>query len=172
MLKFLFVTINLNMVKSITLLTIVVLLGTFATCKKDDSPPATRTDLLVAPRVWKLTAWTVDPGLILQNGTTATDYYAILRPASRDDVIKFYRDPATYIEEEGASKDAGAAQVIDAGNWFLSIDETDLFLAPSSGLPLSFTIVELTSTTLKFSYVDVGASGNSRTYTKTYTAQR
>lgn len=156
----------------IILLLLLAFSGVFTACKKeDDSAPVTPTSLLIAPKVWKLSAWTVNPGLPLQDGKVATDLYAILRPTSQDDVIKFYQEPATYIQEEGATKSAGAAQVIDAGNWFLSINETDLFLASSSGRPLSYTIVELSSTKLVFSYVDVDANGNQRTYTKSYIAQ-
>lgn len=159
------------MVKLTTLFTIITLFGVFSSCKKEDNIPASKANLLVAPKVWKLSAWTVNPGLPLQDGKVATDLYAILKPTSQDDVIKFYQNPTNYIQEEGATKSAGAAQVIDAGNWFLSINETDLFLASSSGRPLSYTIVELSSTSFVFSYVDVDANGNTRTYTKSYKAQ-
>lgn len=147
----------------------------FSACNNDDGgsdvePSSAKVNLLTTPTIWVFSGYTVNPGLRLQDGSVATDLYPLIRSTSQDDAIKFYQDPNTYTQEEGQTKDQGRPQIQDAGDWYLSSDESALIFASGSGNQLSVTIDELTETILRYSYTQADST-TVYTFTETYTAQ-
>lgn len=124
--------------------------------------------LTTAP--WKLSAFTVDPAVDVNNdGTPETDLYPIAAPDSctKDDITVFKTDQ-TYTREEGATKcDTTADQVFESGSWAFSENAKKLTLTKS--LDSSSTILDiiiLSPTTLKLSYKE-DLNGVNYTFTQT-----
>jgi hypothetical protein len=179
------------------LLVLSALLIFSSSCKKDDTAPPTRADIL-ASKVWRITEHTVNPGRQAQGGQIVTNLFQYYGTTYQDDLVRFNRNPNTYTFEEGATKsDPIGDQVFNAGTWMLNSDESVLVLHSANGqffsygqiVPVSeeeviivsqgdathltnYNIVELTATTLKYSYAyRLQQNGPTYTETLTYTAQ-
>ena len=132
----------------VTALSLVLLMS----CKKDSSP--TKKDLLTA-KSWKLSAYTIDPQIAITdpNGNITgytNDMYALLPDCSKDNTRKFNSD-GSFVADEGVVKcDATAAQTT-TGTWVFNSDQSGITLTGNTSV--IYTIVELTSTTLKIQTV-------------------
>jgi hypothetical protein len=178
--------------KKITLLVLLSTMFIFSSCKKDDTAPATKADIL-ASKVWLLEAHTISPAVQVQ-GQSLTNIYQYFGSTYQDNIIKFNRIPNTYTEEEGLTKgDQAGSQIRDAGSWMLNSDETVLVLQSGNGQVFSigeffetdagdvlivtenevthlssYNIVELTASRLSYSF-SYRQSQNGPIYTQTLT---
>jgi hypothetical protein len=159
---------------------LLVLITTFASCKKDNDPaPPTKTELLTA-KPWKLTAFSVSPALpdsiFIEDGTGSFSdilgFYSSKGVGCFNDNQRIFTKPKSFSYNQGATKcDASGAIDYASGNWALSLDEKSLFLTftnvptstnindiifdwsiPNGGNVVEFTVTELTATSLKYTY--------------------
>jgi hypothetical protein len=178
------------------LLVLSALLIFSSSCKKDDTAPPTRADIL-ASRVWRLEAHTISPAVQVQ-GQALTDIYQYFGTTYQDNLIRFNRNPNNYTVEEGQTKaDQAGSQVTDAGSWMLNSDESVLVLNSANGQVFSvgelfeteegdllivtenevshlssYNIVELTDSRLSYSFsYRQQQNGPIYTQTLTYIAQ-
>lgn len=123
----------------------------FAGCKKDkDAEP----DNLPVGITWKITQLviTTNLGSVDQIPTTAT--------CDADDIFRF-RDDATYVREEGASKcNASDPQIVDQGTWS---KDGNTFTWDGD----TFTVEELNRQTFKIK----ASNSSGASVTVTFTAQ-
>jgi hypothetical protein len=137
---------NLN-----SFLPILVILLVLVGCKKDeDAEP----DNLPVGITWKITQLviTTNLGTVDQIPTTAT--------CDADDVFRF-RDDATYVRDEGASKcNANDPQIVDQGTWS---KDKDTFTWDGD----NFTIEELNRQTFRIK----ASNSTGASVTITFTAQ-
>lgn len=125
---------------------IFLFLGTMAVlsgCKKsDESPAASRTDLLTA-KSWRLSTATVTLGGFPVSNS------AFLQDCKKDDLYKFNPDK-TLIQDAGATKCNATDPQTQAGTWALNSDQSKLTIAiPGSPLNGEAEVRELTATTLR-----------------------
>lgn len=126
-------------------------------CKKDDkkeTPEPTKKELL--SNKWNVTD-------LLLNGTSVYNLNIPQVKCAKDNVYTLAADNTYTIEEGAIVCDPSTA---GSGTWALSENDTKLQFTPQTGDPLIFTINELTTTTLKFSYTE-----DSDTYTIVSTKQ-
>ncbi len=174
------------------LMTFLAILLLYASCKKDDAPPATKTDLL-AEKKWKATAMSINPSVKINNGTpeglvtndwllvSATNYGECVR-----DNVKIFGRDGKYRAESGTQKCyAGQPQVVELGSWLFSDNETKLVVSAigdfnndnydnngdfgNSERFSSYDVKELTATTLTYSYdIQFQRGGTVYTITESY----
>ncbi len=156
-------------------LLLISFLGIFSACKKDDEgTPVSRTaSLLTRPKTWKVTGFTINPGVQLQqDGPIVTDLYNAFGSTYQDNTIKFTLNPNIYLIEEGTTKDQFDGQIGDVGEWYIGSDEKSIVLASKASSLTSCDILELTETTFQYRYIIfLGSQGQPFTITQTYTAQ-
>lgn len=136
-------------------------------CKKDSQAPSKKE--LLSGKNWKLTAWTTDPAQDWDgNGTMVTNIYAQLPEHFKDDIYHFTVD-GKYTFEEGASKAKTTdPQIWETGTWTLSSDESNIATISNSSTQ-SYKLIELTSTSLKWSQEDENTkTGVKYTYTQAF----
>jgi hypothetical protein len=144
----------------------------FTSCGKDDdeTTPAKSKTELISSGGWKLASLTISPAIDLNgDGTPDSDLTPFVSACNKDDVTNFKSDK-TYTMDEGASKcNAADPQVFENGTWSFSSDESKITLTPT-GSPDSdtYTITELTESTLKYTETQSDSSGN-YTFTATWT---
>ena len=145
----------------------------FNGCKKEDkapevvTPAPTKTELLTGKN-WRMTALTVNPGIDV-SGTIITDWYSQLQSCEQDDLVKFNTN-GSYTDDEGVTKCNSSDPQTSTGTWVFNTNQT---IITQDGTD-SYTITELTSTTLKMSIVineDNGSGPLNYTYAATFTAQ-
>lgn len=138
-------------------------------CKKDSPAPAPTKTQLLTGKNWKVTALTVDPARpYTAFGPDVTDWYSQMESCQQDNLYKFNTD-GTAIKDEGPTKcDVDDPQTI-SGTWVFNTDQT-IVTETFNSVSISYTIVELTSTKLKATYVDA-SGGTNYTYTITLMAQ-
>jgi len=139
-----------------------LLLLAFAACKKDS---LSKTDMLTDASGWKMTALTTDPAFVNPiTGTQITDLYAQFDACDKDDITTFNSN-GTYVSDEGATKCDPSDPQTTSGTWLLSADENTITVDGES-----WTIVELSKSTMKVSYPFVDDSaGITYTWTATFT---
>ncbi|MBC6492714.1 hypothetical protein ACFSQD_17840 [Flavihumibacter stibioxidans] len=143
-------------------LPLATLIITGSSCNKDDDEPAkTKTELLTSG-AWKMSAHTVNPAQDLDGDGQSddSDVFATYDACDKDDLTSFSTNGSGIISE-GATKCDPSDPASYPFTWQWSNNETVLSL-----LGEDFTLIELTSSTLKvsFSYSDAGS-----TYTETLT---
>ena len=159
--------------KNYLLLLAVAASVSLTSCGNDDDEVVTKskTDLLTASG-WKGTSLTVNPAIDWDNdGTKETNLTPFIDACSLDD-LKIFKADKTYTEDEGATKcDPADPQVIASGTWSFNADETTLTTTESgSSTPDTFTISELTESSLKFTESFTDPSDNvTYTFTSTFT---
>lgn len=126
-------------------------------CKKIPVIPENKTKALMGKR-WKMTAYTED------GVNKMTETY----DACELDNIEIYAAGGKYMMDEGATKcNDDDEQIQEGGKWEIKNDK--LILSHEAlDIQLQFTILELTTTTLKFSLRNPFGS---ELYVYTYTAQ-
>lgn len=153
--------------KKLFLLCIVASLLVVSACKKDSEP--TKKELLTGKN-WKLTAYTVDPSFPivddLGNIIYTNDFYAQMSDCDTDDLTKYNTD-GTAIYDEGPSKCDPAYIQTTPGTWVFSADESVITINFNDS-PASYTILELTSSTLKMKIIE-SFGGTNYTEIQTYT---
>jgi hypothetical protein len=112
----------------------------FSGCNDDDDnnvntmDPATRTELISS------NDWMMVSAVQTENGQTV-DLFTAQPVTAQDDVFNFSEDGAV-IREEGVTKEATAADVVDSGTWSFMNEERELKIEMQS-LPVNDQIVEL-----------------------------
>jgi hypothetical protein len=142
---------------------------TVVSCKKDSPAPAPTKTQLLTGKNWKVTALTVDPPRpYVAFGPAVTDWYSQMKGCEQDNLFKFNSD-GTMIKDEGATKcNVNDPQTI-SGTWVFNTDQT-IVTTTINSVSISYTIVELTTTTLKATYVD-SSFGTNYTFTITLMVQ-
>ena len=111
---------NTNILKT-SIIAFSLLLFVFSSCKKDEDLNNNTHDFLTAGN-WKLIGVTVNPGIVLENGTVITDIYAQLDVCSKDDMLQFNSN-GDFISDQGILKcDPEETQIETVGTWELSND--------------------------------------------------
>ena len=165
------------MKKTNLLIVLLAFVTLFSSCNNDDdedvTPVSAKVGLLTRPKTWKISAFTINPGVQLQeNGPVVTDLYAALGSTYQDNVIRFTANPNVYLREEGTTKSQFDDQIGDVGDWFLSADENAIILASKTGSLTSCDIVDLSQTSFQFRYyIQLQQGGSVYTLTETYSAQ-
>lgn len=113
----------------------------FYGCDDDDDdaadnmdPVASRTELITA------TDWMMVSAVETENGQTV-DLLAAQPVTARDDIFNFEQEGAV-VREEGATREAGNSDVVEAGTWVFMNEEKDLKVDLQS-MPVNDQIVEL-----------------------------
>lgn len=117
----------------------------FASCKKDkgdEEKEPTKKELL--SNKWKV----ID--VQDANGTSFINYPVEQIKCLKDNIFTLSSDDAYAIDEGIIVCDPSTAS---SGSWSLIENETKLQFNPSAGDPLIFTLVDITATTLKISYM-------------------
>ena len=117
----------------------------FTSCKKnkaDDEKEPTKKELL--SNKWKV----ID--VQDANGTSYINYPVEQIKCLKDNIFTLSSDDAYTIDEGLIVCDPSTAS---SGSWSLIENETKLQFNPSAGDPLIFTLVDITTTTLKISYM-------------------
>ncbi len=155
-----------NVFKILTVMFLSVVILAANSCKKDDDEK-TKTDMLTG-KFWKFTSMNINPAIEF-NGLEYSDLFGLMPNCSKDDQVKYNSD-GTIIYDEGPSKcDEGDPQT-ETGTWVFSADETKI-TETFDGESFTYNVVELTDSSLKFSYSEVADYGNGeQTYTVTVTA--
>ena len=124
---------------------LLVVIGIFFSCKKEEAdPPKTKTELLTA-RPWKRTALTSQPAYDWNgNGTSDTDIMKIMLACEKDN-LEYYKTDGTVETNEGATKcDPGDPQTWTS-TWEFKDNETRIVWNATD----EYDLVELTETTLR-----------------------
>lgn len=144
----------MNKFKLLPFLALVVVL---VSCSKDD-PKTSKTDLI--SKTWKTTSFTIG----------GQDVFSLYDACEKDNLVIIAKD-GKYKEDEGLTKcNPADPQIIDSGTWSFLENETKLKIVYSDSSSETYTITELTSTTLKLSITDT-SSGTSVTGVVTLVAQ-
>lgn len=131
--------------KRIILMLTVSAMVIFVHSCKDDTPPASKTDLITASG-WVMVSATVDPAIDLF-GIKINDFFAQMDACDKDD-IQIFMSNKTGTMDEGATKcDANDPQT-ESFTWSFNADETKITIDGDEA-----TLEELTATTLKISSV-------------------
>jgi hypothetical protein len=126
-------------------------------CKKKEDPAPTRKELLASAsgKKWKLTAATLAGADLISRGDECR----------RDDLFVFYTDKKMVVEEGVISC---RPPTVVQGTWNLSMDEKTLTMSGMGDYNNDYTIVEMSSTTLK---ATCPYAGSSTPANLTFTAQ-
>lgn len=138
--------------KSLRILAVVaVALLAFSSCEEDEKPQ-NKTSILTSKN-WKMTGQTVNPGFPIGNGAVITDFYEqFYEDCDKDNTMKF-NENGSYSEDEGATKCNSEDPQTIPGSWAFNTDETIISITEDSET-ISFTILELTNTTLKTKHTE------------------
>ena len=113
-------------------------------CSKDKQPP-TKTELL--SRTWRQT----DLLASLGGGAQSSVFGTVLTPCQQDNLWKFNSN-GTYSVLEGATKCPNStSDVVTTGTWAFLENETKLTFTDATNGSQTFTIAELTASSLKLS---------------------
>lgn len=122
---------------------IILVLG--ISCNKDEDNvqlPVTRAQLLAR-------AWIQTDLLALINGSNISVFTTVASACQRDNIWTFKSD-GTYSVSEGATKcNAGDPDIATTGTWQLTDADSKIIIDDVSEDPQTFTITELTSSSLK-----------------------
>lgn len=146
-------------VKSLGLISLLMLLAV-ASCKKEDPVPEKTTKDHITAHNWKLTAQVMDPGINF-NGTIITDVFVLASDCTKDDLTKFESN-GSITDDEGATKcNATDPQTTTDGKWVLSSDNKTITISYPGETPTSIEILTINESTFKgkFTTVDDFGSG-------------
>ena len=114
-------------------------------CNKDEDTvqlPVTRAQLLA--RAW------IQTDLLALIGGSNTSVFTTVVPACQRDNIWTFKSDGTYSVSEGATKcNAADPDIATTGTWQLTDADTKIIIDDVSEDPQTFTITELTSSSLK-----------------------
>ena len=131
---------------------IVAFLWAGMSCNKDDQNvqlPVTRAQLLA--RSWIQTDLLATP----PGGTQTSVFNTVLTACQRDNIWNFKSD-GTYTVTEGATKcNTTDPDIATSGTWQLTESDTKIIIDDVSTAPQTFTITELTSSSLKITGTQV-----------------
>ncbi|MCB2378692.1 DUF5004 domain-containing protein [Hymenobacter sp. BT635] len=152
------------------LLALFALTALVSSCKKDsESEPApkaqTKTELL-SGKNWVLTAQTVDPGLVDDDGKVVTDLFPYIDDCNKDDLMRFETAGSCTLNE-GASRCVPTDPQQYSGTWSFDSNETVLKTTMQGLGSSSYNIIELSDKTLKVSGVR-SLEGDTYRFTYTY----
>lgn len=136
-------------------------------CKKDDP---TKTELLTGKN-WKLTAATIDPGLLVVGASGAhltNDYTEALAECQKDNFVTFYTDLKLILDESTIKCNTTGPQTF-SGSWSWLAGETQL-KTELNGTTTTYTVIQLDETTLKGTYSKNFGTAT-HTITETWTKQ-
>lgn len=137
------------------------LLGLLASCKSNKDPePLTRTQLLTGKK------WQLRSLVFSYPGIPDVNSYAQMRPCSYDDYRQFNL-PNTTTYDEGPSKCSTFDPQTQLGLWALSNNDSQLTITDSNTSD-TYTILELTETSLKMKVAVPQSTGTDGTSTFTY----
>ncbi len=130
-----------------------LLMTVMTSCKKDKEQPTRRELLSKAP--WIQTA----SSAVRQSDGATFDVFSGLAACKQDDAYTFAADN-TFLQMEGDTKcNTADPQLILTGTWTFAADETAIIVsAPGAGTS-TFTILELTGSTLKMQVTQGGYVG-------------
>jgi hypothetical protein len=116
-------------------------------CSKDEQTvplPVTRAQLLAR-------SWIQTDLLATVGGTQTSVFNTVLTACQRDNIWNFKSD-GTYTVTEGATKcNTTDPDTVTSGTWQLTDSDTKIIIDDISDVPQTFTITELTSSSLKIS---------------------
>jgi hypothetical protein len=146
-----------------TLIYVVMLILTtsvfiLSSCKKEDDPvtPATDFKALLQDKKWKL----------IKQEVNGVDFFFQLDKCSQDD-LRIYNANGTVTQDEGVTKCISTdPQQSSDGTWTLSTDGKSLTYKDSFNDTYIQTVTELSASTLKIEYKELGA-----TWAETYSKQ-
>jgi hypothetical protein len=143
---------------TVNLMLMAVLMMAASACKKDEvAGPPTKEQLLATAKGWMLTTKT----MLISGQTAETNVFLSMESDQEDNIFLFTGD-GKISRDEGAAKSSNpnALQRFDGyGTWAFNTDKTKL-TTTLAGLSISreyaiagttYTVLELTSTTLKIS---------------------
>lgn len=162
----------MKLYKSLTLITISIILVTFSACRKDDEK--TTKDFLTDGQ-WKVTDIELNPGIETVPGLPPIkDVYDFVftEDCNKDDLIIF-NDDGTITEDEGLTKcDPNDPQSVTENTWTMNEEETTIsatFFGIDSGsaniLILNENIFQFSTTTLPDFVVQLGIENQTVTIT-------
>ena len=122
---------------------ILVLVLASVSCSKDDNNQPTKKDLFA--KTWKQTDL-----LASLAGTAATSVFTTVLKACEQDNLWQFKADGTYTVTEGATK-CGTADVVTTGTWTFIENDTKVTFVDATNGTQTFTISELTATSLKLS---------------------
>lgn len=132
-------------------------------CKKDDantdvntSPQPSKTEL-ITDKPWKYISWTANPPVPDTAGMLVSDILNYKPPCERDDILIFATNGIITFDQGPAKCDASDPQT-DISTWDFASNETKITLHGS----MQYNLVELTSTTMKWTFDDVQGSTTHR----------
>ena len=145
-------------VKSLGLISLMMLL-VMASCKKDDPAPVKTTKDYLTAHNWKMTAQVIDPGVNI-NGTIITDIFVFVPDCTKDDLTKFESN-GSITDDEGATKcDPTDPQTTTDGKWVLSSDKKTMTITYPNEDPTSIEILTINDTTFKGKFTTVEDFGS------------
>jgi hypothetical protein len=149
------------------ILFIVLILAVGISCNKDESTvplPVSRAQLLA--RSWIQT----DLLASLPGGPPQSVFTTVLEACERDNIWNFKSD-GTYTVTEGATKcNAADPDTATSGTWQLTESDTKIIIDDINEVPQTFTITELTSSSLKITGTTI-VQGSSVTGTAIFSPQ-
>jgi Lipocalin-like domain len=129
---------NIIGIGSVLAITMMIMIGA---CKKENKVPSSQ--LLV--KNWQQTDLLASVG----GSAYSSVFTTVLEACDRDDIWQFKAD-GTYSVAEGATKcNPSDPEIATTGTWQLIENDSKLIIDDISDVPQTFTITELTSTSLK-----------------------
>jgi hypothetical protein len=147
--------------KKISILLIIGFLTFTGSCKKKDPEPATPTQLLVGKK------WQLISDVLSYPGYPDTNLYTQMRPCSHDDYRQF-NTPNTYVYDEGATKCSILDSQTTLGLWAFSDNDSKLTITDTNYSD-TYTVVELSDSSLKMTMPVPQSIGGDATATLTFT---
>jgi hypothetical protein len=115
-------------------------------CSDEDKPAPTKTELI--SRNWLI------QDLLYSDGGTPISIIGFMEACDKDNILQIKNDN-TYKELEGATKcNAADPDIAEQGTWAFAENETKIQLT-ALGESRTFSLLELTSSSLKVSYKDI-----------------
>lgn len=130
--------------------------------KKDDPQPPTQTQRLSAKK------WQVRSSTLTSPTQPDVDLYALVRSCSQDDFVEFAAQ-RTFRSDEGPTKCQSTDIQTRLGVWALNANETQLMVT-FNGSTTSYTIDELTDTSLRLTTNRTQSNGVVSTQKNSYVA--
>ena len=130
--------------------------------KGDDPHPPTQAQLLSAKK------WQIRSISLTSPSQPDVDLYALVRPCSQDDFVEFTA-PNTFRSDEGPTKCQTTDSQTQLGIWALGTNETQLTVT-FNGFTTSYTIDELTDTSLRLTTTRTQSNGVVSTQKNSYVA--
>lgn len=142
-------------------LILIALLPFVFSCKKDEPAPSNTAKL--TGKNWKMTAYTISPGILGQ-----TNLYAGMSACEKDDFTT-YNTNGTSVDDEGATKCNSSDPQTTSGTWSWGANETTLIVKENgSSTAVVVNVLQNDGTTLKVSGQET-VNNVVYTFTQTFT---